>query len=112
VLTLEQVHERTGLSIRNIKYWSRLYRLRMDRRGRRNYYPPETVRILEAVAALAEVNLFTSHYLKWVVAAAQGAPVADGDDRLRKYVALYPSLTALPGLPPPPRTTYAPRDGW
>lgn len=114
MLTLEEVRERTGITIRNIKFWTRLYRLRLERKGRRNLYPEDTVRILEAVAALADLHLFTSHYMKWVVAAAQGRGIEDGgpDERYRKYAALLPALKILPGLPDPPRSAYVPRDGW
>ena len=114
MLTIEEVHQRTGISVRNIKYWSRLYGLHLERRGRRNFYSEDVVRILEAVAALSALNLFTSHYLKWLVAAAQGRAIEGPgpDGRYRKYVQLHPSLAILPGLPPPPRSGYVPRDDW
>lgn len=114
MFTIEEVHARTGITIRNIKFWTRLYGLETQRRGRRNLYPDRTVRILEAIAALADLGLFSSHFMKWVVAAAQGRDVEAGgpDERYRRYLALHPTLSILPGLPPPPRTAYVPRDDW
>lgn len=113
-LTLEHVVAETGISVRNVKYWSALYKLDVRRKGRRNYYPRRTVEILSAIADLAAQQVFTTHFVRWLVdVAMERDPARDArcgryqDARARLSAALGVALPEMPpsrwsGAPPRP----------
>lgn len=103
-LTLEDVVAETGITVRNIKYWSALYKLDVRRKGRRNFYPRRTVEILNVIADLAAQQVFTTHFVRWLVdVAMERDPARDArfiryrDARARLSSALG---VALPEMPP------------
>lgn len=75
--TLEELTKRTGVSRRNIKYWTALYDLPFRREGRRNLYPEITERLLRAIAALSAHPIFTTAYVRWMIDTALEREPAD-----------------------------------
>ena len=63
-LYLDEVIEKTGISERNVKYWSQKYELPVEKDGRRNLYPPRTVKLLKLVNLLSDSELFTQHFIR------------------------------------------------
>jgi len=76
-LFLEETARRIDATPRNIKYWTRSHALPVRRRGRRNLYPPQTVALLNAIARLAELEIHTTRYIRWLVDLALERPIAD-----------------------------------
>jgi DNA-binding transcriptional MerR regulator len=61
---LEELAEKTGISERNIKYWTGKYELPVEKDGRRNVYPDKTVNLLKLIELLSESDLFTQHFIQ------------------------------------------------
>ncbi len=96
-LTLEQVVRQTGISTRNVKYWCTLHRLEVRRRGRRNLYPPSTVSLLEAIARLADLHVYTTRFTRWLVDLALGRPPAEPElhRKLNHLCALHGGILGI-----------------
>ncbi|MFB6356347.1 MAG: MerR family transcriptional regulator, partial [bacterium] len=69
---LDDVIEQTGISERNVKYWSQKYDLPVEKDGRKNVYPPRTVTLLELIRLLSDTELFTHHFIRLQVQRALG----------------------------------------
>jgi DNA-binding transcriptional MerR regulator len=76
-LFLDETARRVGATPRNIKYWTRIHALPVRRRGRRNLYPPLTIALLGAIARLAELEIHTTRYIRWLVDLALERPIMD-----------------------------------
>ena len=74
---IEDVARRIDATARNIKYWTRVYRLPVERQGRRNLYPPRTVELLGAIASLARLEIHTTRFIRWMVDGALERPIED-----------------------------------
>ncbi len=61
---LEDVEEETGISERNIKYWSQKYDLPVEKDGRRNVYPERTITLLRLIELLSDTELFTHNFIR------------------------------------------------
>ncbi len=61
---LEDVEEETGISERNIKYWSQKYELPVAKDGRRNVYPERTITLLKLIELLSDTELFTHRFIR------------------------------------------------
>ena len=98
--TLEEIIEERGISARNIKYWTSIYTLDTRREGRRNFYPEITVEILSAVHALAELQLFSTRYIRMLVDHALQRDCSD-PDRARDYARHHEALSKTLPIPAP-----------
>lgn len=105
-MTLEEVVSETGIPVRNIKYWSSIYELEFRRQGRRNFYPRRTVEILMTIDALSAPQLFTTHFIRWLVDLALGRPLKNSE-LIERYRRLQEEYGSVLGLPEP----VAPRPG-
>lgn len=76
---LEDVIEETGITERNVKYWSQKYDLPVEKDGRRNLYPPRTISLLRLVKLLSDTELFTHHFIRLQVQRALGKQRDDID---------------------------------
>lgn len=88
-LYLEDVIDETGITERNVKYWSQKYDLPIEKDGRRNLYPPRTVNLLRLIRLLSDTELFTHHFIRLQVQRALGNQRDDIDkqadyERVRK----------------------------
>ncbi len=101
--TLEELIVRTGVSRRNIKYWTALYALPHRRDGRRNFYPPITEQLLKGISLLSAHPIFTTAYIHWLIDAVLERPPADPDRAiaLRSGWATLDSAFGTTGLLPP-----------
>ncbi len=74
-LRIEAVVKLTGISQRNIKYWCNKYEIPVEKAGRSNIYPPETVNALRLVSLLSNSNFFNHRFIRLHVQRALGRPV-------------------------------------
>lgn len=81
---LEDVVEETGITERNVKYWSQKFDLPIAKDGRRNVYPDRTVKLLELVRILTGSELFTRRFVQLQVDRAIGNE-DDDVDYLERY---------------------------
>jgi hypothetical protein len=81
--TLEETAAATGATIRNIKYWTVVYDLEVHRRGRRNFYPRRTVELIRAITRLSDLQVYTTHFTRWLVDLALGRDLGDPDRHAR-----------------------------
>ena len=81
---LDDVIEETGITERNVKYWSQKYDLPVEKDGRKNVYPPRTMTLLRLIETLSDTELFTHHFIRIQVQRALGKPV-DQIDRVADY---------------------------
>ncbi|RMH56671.1 MAG: MerR family transcriptional regulator [Candidatus Hydrogenedentota bacterium] len=105
-LTIEAVRKETGISFRNIKYWTALYELPFQKKGRRNYYPPDTVELLRAIALLSRFHVFSSRYIRWLIDLKLERPLKEESSYIA-FLAEEPFLVSLFGIHAPrsPSTT-------
>lgn len=109
-LTLEETAAATGATIRNIKYWTVVYELEVNRKGRRNFYPRRTVDLLRAITRLAELQVHSTHFTRWLVDLALGRAIGEAE-RYARFEALCSEIgetlgVALPRRPEPPARSY------
>ncbi len=69
---LDDVVEQTGITERNVKYWSQKFNLPVEKDGRRNVYPDRTVKLLKLVELLSGTELFTHRFIQLQVHRALG----------------------------------------
>ncbi|MGM0381194.1 MAG: MerR family transcriptional regulator [bacterium] len=81
---LEDVEEETGISERNIKYWSQKYELSVEKDGRRNVYPDRTIVLLRLIELLSDSELFTHNFIRLQVQRAQDS-LNKNSDSYRAY---------------------------
>ncbi|MBL4889766.1 MAG: MerR family transcriptional regulator [Candidatus Lindowbacteria bacterium] len=105
-LNLEEVVKETGISVRNIKYWSALYDLEFIKQGRRNYYPRKTVDLLKVIGELSELQLFTTNLVRILVDASMGRKFKD-DNIYNEYKEKYTELSKCLGQPLPALPSFS-----
>jgi len=81
---LDDVVEETGITQRNVKYWSQKYDLPVEKDGRKNVYPSRTIRLLEMIEELSDTELFTHHFIRIQVQRALGRD-PEAIDRAEQY---------------------------
>ncbi len=64
---VDDVVEETGISKRNVKYWCKKYDLPVEKDGRSNVYPPQTVKLLRLVDLLSDTDLFNHRFIQMQV---------------------------------------------
>jgi len=64
---LEQVMSITGISKRNIKFWSNVYNIKPEKIGRSNYYSEKLLQLLKMISFLSESLLFTQKFIKLLI---------------------------------------------
>lgn len=96
-LTLPEVIAQTGISERNIKYWSAFYDLEVVRRGRKNFYPRRTIDLLKVIAELSQLQIFTTNFVRWLVDTALRRPMEDAE-RFQSYKNRFQDLSIRLGM--------------
>ncbi|GEM_PF-5036109 len=76
-LYLDDVVEETGISKRNVKYWCQKYELPVEKDGRKNVYPADTINALRLVKLLSGSKLFNHRFIRLQIERAFGRSEAE-----------------------------------
>lgn len=65
--TLNQILELTGITRRNVKFWTNVYNIKPTKVGRRNYYSEIELQLLKMISFLSSHSLYTQKFIKLLV---------------------------------------------
>ncbi|MEW5691910.1 MAG: MerR family transcriptional regulator [Candidatus Hydrogenedentota bacterium] len=97
--TRQDVINKTGISDRNLKFWTAEYKVPTKKSGRRTLYPKSSVLLLEIIRDLSSTNFFSMKFISQIIDSFKNNKPIE-DENIKK---ILDTITQHKNQPTPPQ---------